>query len=444
MLPLPLVLLPNQLYQATHLPRNPTHTYLIEEPIFFYDPVYHPYRPNKIKIAYMRACMRYYFDHCVRGPTTYIKYHDLISKPHLLPREFIAFDPTDLNIRRKWRDQKLRVTFIDSPNFLFTPEQLQEYHTLHPGATRHASFYTWAKRRLAIKELDGVGNLDHMNRRSPTSDLAIVPDPKPIMSRKTRPYYEEAIAYASQQVFAKHLGAPTINDLAIYPITSADAYARFTKTFITKHLHTFGPFQDAVVAQKLTLHHSFMSAALNIGLMDPKSILRLTLPSAQHVPMNSFEGFLRQLIGFREYYRYLYVFRGEELMRAATKDPKHRTPLSKVPALYTGKTGVTPFDTEFAKALRYGYAHHIVRLMIFMNFLLLNHITAEGIYRWFTEIVSIDAYPWVMVANIYAMGYFYKGASSRRYLSSSNYIKKMTDYPSGPWCQVWDDLYRSY
>jgi deoxyribodipyrimidine photolyase-related protein len=441
---LPLVLLPNQLFGKTHLFKNSTHTYLIEEPIFFYDPVYHPYRPNKIKIAYMRACMRYYFDHCLRGPKTYIEYQDLISRPHLLPRDFIAFDPTDHNIRRKWRDLKLRVTFIDSPNFLFTPEQLQEYHTLHPGATRHASFYTWAKRRLAIKELAGVANLDRMNRQPPTSELAGVPDPKPMIGRKTRPYYEEAIAYASQRVFAKHLGAPALDDLAIYPITSADAYARFTKTFITRHLHAFGPFQDAVVAQKLTLHHSFMSAALNIGLMDPKSILRLTLPSAPHVPMNSFEGFLRQLIGFREYYRYLYVFRGEELMRAAAKDQKHRTPLSKVPALYTGKTGVTPFDVEFAKALRYGYAHHIVRLMIFLNFLLLNHINAEGIYRWFTEIVSIDAYPWVMVANIYAMGYFYKGASSRRYLSSSNYIKKMTDYKSGPWCQTWDDLYRSY
>ena len=440
---LPLVLLPNQLYQVKNFPRN-THTYLIEEPIFFYDPVYHPYRPNKIKIAYMRACMRYYFDHCIRGPKTYIEYQDLITRPGLLPREFIAFDPTDHNVRRKWRDMKLRVTFIDSPNFLFTPEQLQEYHALHPGATRHASFYTWAKRRLAIKELEGVGNLDHMNRRAPIPELASIPDPKPVISRKTRSYYEEAIAYASQQVFAKHLGAPALDDLAIYPITSADAYKRFNKTFITKQFPDFGPFQDAVVAEKLTLHHSFMSAALNIGLMDPKSILRFTLPQRHqsHVPLNSFEGFLRQLIGFREYYRYLYVFRGEELLGA--KDPKHRTPLSKVPALYTGKTGVTPFDVEFAKALRYGYAHHIVRLMIFLNFLLLNHITTEGIYRWFTEIVSIDAYPWVMVSNIYAMGYFYKGASSRRYLSSSNYIKKMTDYKTGPWCQVWDDLYRSY
>ena len=437
-----LIILPNQLYE--HQDATYTHTYVIEEPVYFYDAKYHPYRPNKIKIAYMRACMRYYFDHCVKSPKTYVGYEDILSTPGFLQNlnkehNFVMFDPTDHNIKKKWKH--LKVTYLDSPNFLFTIDQLRPYHQAHPGATRHVSFYNWSKEMLAIHELDGVKNMDHMNRRSPTRELAAIADPPCHTSH--RKYYKEALKYAARPVFSKHLGQPTMSSLSMYPITSRDAYARLNY-FIGHHLSSFGPYQDAVIGDRLVLHHSFISAAMNIGLLDPAKVLHITLTHKDDIPLNSFEGFLRQLVGFREYYHYLYVYKYEQLMKGGIDDKKHDRSLAAHPALYNGRTGIVPFDMEYEKALKYGYAHHIVRLMIFLNMLLLHHISAKDIYKWFTEIVSIDAYPWVMVSNIYAMGYFYKGAMSRRYLSSSNYIKKMTDYEHGPWCQRWDELYRSY
>jgi deoxyribodipyrimidine photolyase-related protein len=439
------LVLPNQLYEQRQGPTHHySHTYVLEEPVYFYDAKYHPYRPNKIKIAYMRACMRYYFDHCIKGAKTYVAYEDFLANPRLLHTlnkevDFLVYDPTDHNILEKWKD--LNVTYLDSPNFLFTKAQLQPYHKAHPGATRHVSFYNWSKKTLAIDELHGVKNMDSMNRQSPTPELATIPDPPRFTSH--RKYYAEAIQYVNKHIFAKHLGNPTISTLTLYPITSHDAYDRFN-AFLINHLPSYGPYQDAVVEDKVVLHHSFMSAALNIGLLNPSEILRLSLATKTKVPVNSFEGFLRQLIGFREYYRYLYVYKYDELIRGAQEDKKHPMTLDKYPALYTGTTGIVPFDNELQKAIQYGYSHHIVRLMIFLNLLLLHHLTAGDIYRWFTEIVSIDAYPWVMISNIYAMGYFYKGAMSRRYLSSSNYIKKMTNYEKGPWCKKWDDLYHAY
>lgn len=101
-------------------------------------------------------------------------------------------------------------------------------------------------------------------------------------------------------------------------------------------------------------------------------------------------------------------------------------------------------DLEIKKALKTGYAHHIIRLMIFLNAFKLMYIHPEDIYKWFMEIVSIDAYDWVMKSNIYCMGYYYENAMTKPYISSSNYILKMSNYKKEDWVNIWNALFYGY
>ena len=114
-------------------------------------------------------------------------------------------------------------------------------------------------------------------------------------------------------------------------------------------------------------------------------------------------------------------------------------------AFYTGKTGIPPVDEVIARLDRHAYAHHIERLMVLGNFMLLCRIHPNDVYRWFME-MFIDAYDWVMVPNVYAMSQFADGGSftTKPYISGSNYIRKMSNWPKGDWCETWDGLFWTF
>lgn len=115
----------------------------------------------------------------------------------------------------------------------------------------------------------------------------------------------------------------------------------------------------------------------------------------------------------------------------------------KIPAsFYDGTTGISPIDTTIQKVLKTGYCHHIERLMILGNFMLLCEFDPNEVYRWFMELF-IDAYDWVMVPNIYGMSQFADGGTfaTKPYIGGSNYIKKMSNYPKADWQPIWDGLY---
>jgi deoxyribodipyrimidine photolyase-related protein len=214
----------------------------------------------------------------------------------------------------------------------------------------------------------------------------------------------------------------------------------------------YGPYQDAIVDDNVFMYHSVISASLNIGLLTVQYVIQEAV-NTPNIPFNSVEGFIRQVIGWREYMRYIYVYYAPEITHANLPD-NNRTFRQMAP-WYKGTTGVYPLDQEIKKAVKYAYAHHIIRLMVFMNFFILCEIHPAIIYKWFMEVVSIDAYEWVMVSNIYAMGYFDKGAMRKPYITTSNYILKMSNYkaahaetrsnakalPSKSWAQLWDSLF---
>ena len=111
-------------------------------------------------------------------------------------------------------------------------------------------------------------------------------------------------------------------------------------------------------------------------------------------------------------------------------------------AFYTGETDIKPVDTVIKRLLSTGYAHHIERLMILGNFMLLCEIHPTAVHQWFME-MFIDSYDWVMVPNVYGMSQFADGGmmTSKPYISSSNYILKMSDYSKAEWCPIWDGLF---
>jgi deoxyribodipyrimidine photolyase-related protein len=175
-------------------------------------------------------------------------------------------------------------------------------------------------------------------------------------------------------------------------------------------------------------------------LLTPQEVIRKTLTFAQKhdTPLNSLEGFIRQILGWREFMRGVYVSIGGKQRTSNFWKHQRRLPES----FWTANTGIDPLDDVIRKALKNAYSHHIERLMIVGNFMVLTEIHPDEAYRWFMELY-IDAYDWVMVPNVYGMSLQSDGGSitTKPYISSSNYIRKMSDYGAGPWCGIWDGLY---
>jgi deoxyribodipyrimidine photolyase-related protein len=158
----------------------------------------------------------------------------------------------------------------------------------------------------------------------------------------------------------------------------------------------------------------------------------------KNIPLNSLEGFIRQIVGWREFIRIVYEREGSK-QRTKNYWGLER----KIPTIFwTGETGITPVDNVIKKALKTGYSHHIERLMVMGNFMLLCEFNPDEVYRWFME-MYVDAYDWVMVPNVYGMTQFADGGlmTTKPYISGSNYLLKMSDYAKGPWTEVWDGLF---
>jgi deoxyribodipyrimidine photolyase-related protein len=162
---------------------------------------------------------------------------------------------------------------------------------------------------------------------------------------------------------------------------------------------------------------------------------------ANNVPINSTEGFVRQIIGWREFIRGMYMCKGRFSRTKNFWGFNRKIPKS----FYDGSTGIPPIDETIKKVLDTGYCHHIERLMVIGNFMLLCEFDPDEVYRWFMELF-IDAYDWVMVPNVYGMCQFADGGTfaTKPYIGGSNYIKKMSNYPKGDWEKTWDGLFWSF
>jgi deoxyribodipyrimidine photolyase-related protein len=195
-----------------------------------------------------------------------------------------------------------------------------------------------------------------------------------------------------------------------------------------------------MVAKAPVLYHSVLTPMLNIGLLQPQQIISAALDFAakNDVPLNSLEGFVRQIMGWREFIRIVYEREG-----CKQRTTNYWGFTRKIPAcFYDGTTGIVPIDNVIKKVLQSGYNHHIERLMVLGNFMLLCEFDPKKVHQWFME-MYVDAYDWVMVPNVYGMTQFADGGlmTTKPYISGSNYLMKMSDYAKGSWQEIWDGLF---
>jgi deoxyribodipyrimidine photolyase-related protein len=418
--------------------------YLVEESLFFTQYPFH-----RQKIRFHRASMQFYRDWLQEQgyAVTYVAAGAECSDiRQLLPalqragvRQIWVADPCDNWLERRLSasalDAGLELLICDSPMFLNTRSDIVAYFGQKKKYFQ-TDFYVQQRKSRGLllddaqKPMGGKWTFDTENRlRFPKNR-----QPPEVKFPAQNPWYEEAGQYVTAY-FDHHYGAA--ESAFVYPVTFTEAEAWLTE-FIRVRLASFGEYEDAIVAAEGILHHSVLTPMLNVGLLTPQQVLDAVMAEAPNLPLNSLEGFVRQLIGWREFIRGVYVSAGSRQRTTNYWGFSRKIPA----AFWTGTTGIVPIDITIRKVLQTGYCHHIERLMVLGNFMLLCEFDPDEVYRWFMELF-IDAYDWVMVPNVYGMTQFADGGllATKPYISGSNYLMKMSDYPKGEWQQTWDGLF---
>jgi deoxyribodipyrimidine photolyase-related protein len=284
-------------------------------------------------------------------------------------------------------------------------------------------FYREMRRKTGLmmegdKPAGGKWNYDHDNRKPAQADML-----------RARPMRFEPDAITKDVLdlvetrFGGHFG-----DLRPFwfAVTSDEAWHAFDH-FATHLLPGFGDFQDAMVTGDRFVHHSVISMYLNIGLLDPRDICARVVEEWQagRVPINAAEGYIRQVIGWREYMRGIYFREGPDY--TARNALGHTRAL---PALYWGgETRMNCVAQAVEQTRQEAYAHHIQRLMVTGNFALLAGVDPAKVHAWYLAVYA-DAFEWVEAPNVIGMSQFADGGiiASKPYVSSGNYIARMSDY----------------
>ncbi len=434
------LIFPHQLF-AEHpalAPGRPV--YLAEDPLFFGNDSHFPVAFHKQKLVLHRASMSAYGDelrglgHDVQITVSYQNsFPSDLTDLHLAePHDFIL----DKRLRRFAEARGIALHFHPTPAFL-SPSEFLEEHIARRKKPFMATFYQAQRKRLGIL-VDADGNpeggqwsFDEDNRKKlPKSHTPPAPPSAP-----RHPHVEEAIGWVE-----KHFpGNPGSTENFRYPITRVDA-REWLENFITERFTEFGNYEDAISTRHAFINHSVLTPALNIGLLTPQEIIDAAL-AKKGIPLNSMEGFVRQVIGWREFMHGIYRHRGVAIR--TTNFFEHTRPVPK--SFYDATTGIPPIDRIIRQLHDEAYCHHIERLMILGNFMLLCRFDPDAVCRWFMEFF-IDAYDWVMVPNIYGMSQFADGGSftTKPYISGSNYVLKMSDEKAGPWTETWDALFWTF
>lgn len=288
-------------------------------------------------------------------------------------------------------------------------------------------FYREGRQRFNVlmegkQPVGGAWNFDKDNRKPPKGKLN---PPAPLEFEP-----DEITREVMQQV--RDLDIPTYGKLEPFRWGVGRSHAlQVLDHFIATRLPTFGPYQDAMVTGEDTMWHALLSPYLNLGLLRPLEVIRAAERAyhEQDLSLSSVEGFIRQVLGWREYMYGLYHH--VEADYAQRNWFQHSQPL---PAFFwdSAQTEMNCLRQTLSQIERTGYAHHIQRLMILANFSLIAGFSPQEVENWF-HAAFIDAYDWVMQTNVIGMGLFADGGilASKPYAASANYVNKMSDYCKG-------------
>ena len=439
------LIFPHQLFKTHPAVCTTRKVFLIEEILFFKQYAFH-----QQKLLLHRASMQEYCNYLTdkKISVDYIDTKNKLSDVRTLISYLRQQHITEIHfaeVADNWLQKRIieacskeGVKYIEhiTPNFLNSMAEVKTYFDKKKTYFQ-TGFYTDQRKKRNIL-LDASGGpeggqwtYDADNRmKFPKKEKAPL-----INFAKEDAVFAAAKKYIAEN-FSNNYGSI---EKFIYP-TNFEGAEKWLDDFFKERFLKFGIYEDAIVANENFLHHAVISPMLNIGLLEPGQIINKAIAAAAkyNVPLNSLEGFIRQIMGWREFIRIVYereggVQRTKNYWGFTRKIPK---------SFWTGNTGILPIDNVIKKVLQTGYCHHIERLMVLGNFMLLCEFDPDEVYRWFME-MFVDAYDWVMVPNVYGMTQFADGGlmTTKPYISGSNYLLKMSDYSKGEWTSIWDGLF---
>jgi deoxyribodipyrimidine photolyase-related protein len=345
------------------------------------------------------------------------------------------------------KNKNIKLEILASPKFINNQEHWCLYKSKYPKRLFMNDFYIMQRKRLGIM-LDSSGNsslegakwsLDQLNRNK-------LPKTEAVENRTTEFYtskHQPEVELLIKKHFANNAGQL---GKIYFPINRAQALEHL-ENFGKKYFSKFGDYEDALSSRDPFLFHSTISPLLNNGLLTPLEVINWAI-KLKEVPDNSKEGFIRQIIGWREWVNSLYW----NVYNQPLSEYNFFKHTKTLPDYFWDQTKLqsikdnTPLYNALANVFEFGYCHHIERLMVISNWMVLNEYDPQECYKWFMT-MFIDSYEWVMVANVFGMGLFADGGvfATKPYVAGGNYLKKMSDYPDHKnWEKTWTDLFWNF
>jgi deoxyribodipyrimidine photolyase-related protein len=318
-----------------------------------------------------------------------------------------------------------QINLLPDNHFLWSRAEFQTWAKSRQNLLLE-DFYRAGRKRFKVlmageKPVGGKWNFDRQNRQPPKKNLQ---PPAPLLF-EIDAITQEVIDWVKQEKFSSYGQIEPF----VWGVTRQQAL-KALQHFIKECLPNFGTYQDAMITGEYTMWHSLISPYLNLGLLEPLEIINAIEAAydREELPLNSIEGYIRQVLGWREYMHGIYQYSDEEYSLNNWFD-HHRS----LPDFFwdASKTEMNCLHQTLTQIETTSYAHHIQRLMILSNFALIAGISPQEIENWF-HAAFIDAHDWVMQTNVIGMGQFADGGilASKPYASSANYIRKMSDYCS--------------
>ncbi len=350
---------------------------------------------------------------------------------HWQPTEVRVVEPGEWRVGKELRqaasESGVAWRLLEDRHFLTTNKELAEF-AAGRKQIRLEHFYRGLRRQLSIlmdgdQPAGGQWNYDKQNR----GDFG-KSGPQGIRAPKSFAP-DEKTAEVLDLVRRKFAGHPGGLQNFDWPVTPTQANAAL-KDFIVYRLPSFGRYQDAMWVGEPFLHHSRLSTAMNLKLLDPRDVIEAAAKAYRDglAPIESVEGFVRQVLGWREYVRGIYWWKMPEYANSNALDASARLPNF----YWTAETDMACLRETISQTLEYGYAHHIQRLMVTGLFALLLGVKPRAIHEWYLAIY-VDAVEWVELPNVIGMSQFADGGlmASKPYVASGKYIQRMSNYCDG-------------
>ena len=404
---------------------------------------------HKLKILHFLSSMRSYNDLLKsKGfETDYYdcknnfsdKYEDKLRKSikESKPKRVFSFEVEDKPFEKKLnkivKEIGLERVIVTSPMFLNSRDDFKKYLE-NKKKPLMANYYKMSRIKfdLLVKDEKPVGgkwSFDKDNRKKLPQTVKL---PKRLVASETK--HTKVLKEFINTTFENHPG----NTENFWLPTTHKESTEWLDDFLIEKLNLFGDYEDAVSQRDNILFHSALSPLINSGLITPEKIVDRLKKLKTKVNLNSLEGYIRQVIGWREFMRGIYQNYSTEMEKGNFF--KHKRKFKK--EWYSGETGIPPLDHSIKNALKYGWTHHIERLMVLSSLMNLCEIEPKQVYKWFME-MFIDSSEWVMAPNVYGMGLFSDGGifATKPYICGSSYYLKMMDFKKGEWCETVDGLY---